>query len=130
MPIQPSVISAEAIARRPIVGVQQVAVGGAIFAADSNGLAFEINIAVASACIYAIGCNYRIAVIGIIYCHLNVVKIRRTVVIDSNYSGLAGNGSAEGGQANKSKNQFTHLNTLLKGFSSGNILSQKWAKGK
>jgi hypothetical protein len=125
LPIQPSVISAEAIARRPIVGVQQVAVGGAIFAADSNGLASEINIPVPLPRISAVRNDHHIPVVRIIDSRLDIVKIRRTVVIDSNYSGLAGNGSAEGGQANKSKNQFTHLYTLLKGFSSGNILPQK-----
>jgi hypothetical protein len=99
LPIQPSVISAEAIARRPIVGVQQVAVGGAIFAADSNGLAFEINIAVASAYIYAIGCNYRVAVIGIIDSCLDIVKIRGAIVIDVN--SFCGGGCREANRQEK-----------------------------
>jgi hypothetical protein len=63
-----------------------------------------------------------VAVIGIVNRRLDVIKIRRAVVIDGNYSGLAGDSQQEAG---KDKNRFVHFNALLKGSISGNILLQK-----
>jgi hypothetical protein len=94
----------------------------AVFTTDGDHFSFEVNIAVTIAGIGAIPNNNNIPLVRIVNRRLDVVEIRLPIVIDVDYLCLTRDGSAEGGQANKSKNQFTHLNTLLKGPVSDSIL--------
>jgi hypothetical protein len=57
-------------------------VSGAILAAEGNGLAFEINIPVAVAAVGPVSNKNRITIVGIINRRLDVVEIRRIVVIN------------------------------------------------
>ncbi len=60
-------------------------------AADGDGLALKVDIAIAGASVYA-GLDFNnIAVVGIINGCLDVGELRGAIVIDSDYSRLAGN---------------------------------------
>jgi hypothetical protein len=55
--------------------------------------------------------NYdNITIVGILYCCLNVIEIRRAIVIDGDYFRLTGNDQK---QAYKGKNQVFHVNLLF-----------------
>lgn len=77
--------------------------------ADGDGLALKVDIAVAGAGVYAgLDFNY-IAVVGIIDGCLDVGEICGAIVINGDYSRLAGNGHKEESQT---ENQLFHLNIL------------------
>jgi hypothetical protein len=101
----------------------------AIFTSHSNVFALKVNISVAWPCVSAISDNNCVAVVGVIYCRLDVVKICRAIVINGDYSCLAHCRE----QTNKGKNQFVHLNILLKFHFSGYFtanMGEKQVKSK
>jgi hypothetical protein len=61
-------------------------------ASEGYGLAFEINVPVGGASIYAGEKHNDVAIVGVIYCRLNCGKVGPSIVINDNYSGCAGNG--------------------------------------
>jgi hypothetical protein len=69
------------------------AVGGSIFAAEGNGLAFEVNIPVAVAAICPVSNKNCITIVGIINRRLDVVEICRPIVINVDISAHTGCGA-------------------------------------
>jgi hypothetical protein len=80
-----------------------------VSASDSDGFAKKLNIAVAGARICAGQDNYYIAVVGIVDCGLDIVKIRRPIIINGNYSPRAGTHPR---QKNNAEKQMSHFCTL------------------
>jgi hypothetical protein len=80
-----------------------------VSASDSDGFAKKLNIAVAIARVCTGKDNYYIAIIGIINRGLNIVKIRRPIIINRNYSPRAGTYPR---QKNNAEKQMSHFCTL------------------
>lgn len=76
---------------------------------DRDGFAEEVNIVVAFAGICAGEDDDNIAIIGIVDCCLDIVEIRRAVIIDGDYFGLSGDGQE---QANPQQQDFFHSGIL------------------
>jgi len=94
----------------------------AIFAAHRNRSAEKVNISVAIAGINTVSDKNRITVIGIVDGRLNVIKLRSAIVINVDYSCLAGNGQK---QQSKAEKQLFHLDTLFGSLCLFIILAQR-----
>jgi len=68
------------------------AILGAGFRADGDGLAQKLDIPIAVTGVGAVGDDYLITIVGVVDCRLDVVEIRWAVVINRDYSTLAGYG--------------------------------------
>jgi hypothetical protein len=76
------------------------------FASDDDGFALKIDVAVAEASVSTwLDFDY-IAIVGVVYCRLDIVKIGWAVIIDSDYPRLAGKDQKQKRQTEK---QFFHL---------------------